>query len=119
MLLSFPDYQILRCSPTLTIVTMRIFHVSFLCLAACLATAATTSISRVVELDGTDYFLPPVAPWSLKLNSEYSGYKILPLTVIQTNATQVTTQILLAALEEYNKTDDVWTASFASGKFIE
>jgi hypothetical protein len=98
------------------IFTVRTFHVSLLCLAASLAAATTTSISRVVELDGTDPFLPPIAPWALKLNSSNSGYELLPLTVIQTNATQVTTQILLAALEDYNKTDDVWTASFASGK---
>ena len=97
---------------------MSTVHLSLLYLTSSLA-AAATSISRVVELDGRDYFLPPIAPWTLKLNSSDNGYDLLPLTVVQTNTTQVTAQVILAALEGYNRTDDVWTASFASGKLTE
>lgn len=94
---------------------MRGPSLSSLCHIVSLA-AAATSVSRVVELDGQDYFLPPISPWRLKLNSSDRGDDIIPFTVVQTNASHITTQLLLATLEEYNKTDDVWTPSFASGK---
>lgn len=105
-------------SSSTNLVTMRGSALLLLWHLASLA-AAATSISRVVELDGRDYFLPPISPWSLKLNSSDRGDDIIPFTVVQTNASHITAQILLAALEQYNRTDDVWMASFASGKFTE
>ncbi|KAF4466356.1 Glutamyl-tRNA(Gln) amidotransferase subunit A [Fusarium albosuccineum] len=84
-----------------------------------LATASASLVSRQIQLGENEYFLPPTSSWKLK-SWDSDGFKdeFTPLTVVQLKDT-ANAERVAAALEQYNKTDDVWTPSFAQVLYIE
>jgi len=82
----------------------------------CFAIAIT--VSKQVDLNGIDYFLPPtpvlaLSPWSRTVTNTTDEY--VPITVIKTNVSDVTAVTVNNILEVYKTTDDVWSPSFAEG----
>ncbi|KAF5003629.1 hypothetical protein FDECE_9835 [Fusarium decemcellulare] len=84
-----------------------------------LATASASLVSRQIQLGENEYFLPPTSSWKLK-SWDSDGFKdeFTPLTVVQLKDT-ANAERVAAALEQYNKTDDVWTPSFAQVLYVE
>ena len=83
--------------------------------------ALALTISKQIELDGIDYFVPPepawsLSPWTPNRGSRTSEYT--PITVIRQNGTKLDNRAVEAILQLYDETDDVWTSAFTSGKWI-
>lgn len=80
------------------------------------AVASALSVSRQIQLGDHEYFVPPTASWKLESWVYKNGTEeFVPLTVVHLNDT-VNAASVASVLVEYEK-DDVWTASFAEGKF--
>lgn len=72
------------------------------------------TVSRTLNIDGEPYYLPHESL------TEFSGKlgpaEVLPLSVISTNATKITGDVLKATIEGWQSTDDVFSESFLQCK---
>lgn len=78
------------------------------------------SVSRQIQLEDVDYFVPPEAAWNLDAwdSKDVNGTdEFVPLSAITLNGT-ANAQRVRAMLEAYNTTDDVWTPSFSQGTIL-
>ena len=80
---------------------------------SCYARAVVT-VSRTLDIDGHAFYIPqePLAHFSGALDSG----EILPLTVISTNVSSVSSDDIKQVIESWESIDDVFSRSFLQGE---
>ena len=78
------------------------------------ASASITLRGQTVQVDADTYYVPPVAVTTLELPNNLYGAqsRLVPLTVFQNDALELTTDILTELVDGYLATDDVFSTGF-------
>lgn len=71
----------------------------------------SVAISRTLSIDGTPFYIPPesIAPFKGSFSAE-----VLPITVIVTKDSKITSESIKSAIKSF-KSDDVFSESFLRG----
>lgn len=85
-------------------------------------TTAILDKGKLVTLDGIGYWVGSTAVSGLSssrtLNWNWTASDIVPLTIIQTNATDFTSSDLDETIAKFTASDDVFSPGFLEGMFL-
>lgn len=98
--------------------TTRFNLTALLSLLSTIVAASSTSKGQTIEVNGNAYYVPATAVTSLKIPhgqvSKESGF--VPLTVIRSDVSKLTTSIIKNLVNSYEADDDVFNTGFLESK---
>ena len=98
--------------------TTRFSLTALLSLLSTLVAASSTPKGQTIEVNGNSYYVPASAVTSLKIPhgqvSKESG--LVPLTVIRSDVSKLTTSIIKRLVNSYETDDDVFNTGFLESK---
>jgi hypothetical protein len=91
---------------------------ALLSLVPTIVAASTTPKGQTIEVNGNSYYVPTTAVTTLKIPSgqEHQKNGLLPLTVIRSDASKLTTSLINSLVNAYQTDDDVFNTGFLESR---
>lgn len=91
---------------------------ALLSLLSTIVAASTTPKGQTIEVNGNSYYVSTTAVTTLKIPSgqEHQQNGLLPLTVIRSDASKLTTSLIKSLVNAYQTDDDVFNTGFLESR---